>query len=65
MVEFFPDVAEDKFPPAHPLRRCQGFIFDVDGVLCRGEEVIPGAPEAIDRLRRGGKKVIFISNNST
>jgi 4-nitrophenyl phosphatase len=34
-------------------------------VLCRGEEIIPGAPEAIERLRQGGKSVIFISNNST
>jgi 4-nitrophenyl phosphatase len=63
--KLFPDVTADQFPPGHPLRRCQGFIFDVDGVLCRGEEVIPGAPEAIARLRQGGKKVIFISNNST
>ena len=48
----------------HPLFR-QGFIFDVDGVLCRGEEIIPRSPEAIERLRKGGKQVIFISNNST
>ena len=48
----------------HPLFR-KGFIFDVDGVLCRGEEIIPMAPEAIERLRQGGKSVIFISNNST
>ncbi len=48
----------------HPLLK-KGFIFDVDGVLCRGEEIIPKAPEAIERLRRGGKQVIFISNNST
>ena len=48
----------------HPLLK-KGFIFDVDGVICRGEELIPGAPEAIERLRRDGKHVIFISNNST
>jgi len=63
--KLFPDVAAEQFPPEHPLWRCRGFIFDVDGVLCRGEEVIPRAPEAIERLRRGGKRVIFISNNST
>ena len=44
----------------HPLATCDGFVFDVDGVLCRGEELIPRADEAIERLRRGGKKVIFI-----
>ncbi|HEC62816.1 MAG TPA: hypothetical protein ENI38_00265, partial [Candidatus Acetothermia bacterium] len=65
MAKLFPDVAAEQFPPRHPLRRCRGFIFDVDGVLCRGEDSIPRAPEAIERLRRGGKQVIFISNNST
>lgn len=48
----------------HPLL-FNGFIFDVDGVICRGDELIPGADEAIARLRRAGKWVIFISNNST
>jgi len=65
VTKLFPDVPADRFLPGHPLRRCRGFIFDVDGVLCRGEDPIPRAPEAIERLRRGGKKVIFISNNST
>jgi len=37
----------------------------VDGLLCRGDDPIPRAWEAIERLRRGEKKVIFISNNST
>ena len=48
----------------HPLHQ-QAFIFDVDGVLCWGEEIVPGSPKAIERLRKGGKQVIFISNNST
>lgn len=48
----------------HPLFR-KGFIFDVDGVICRGPNLIPRADEALARLRRGGKSVIFISNNST
>lgn len=48
----------------HPLLR-KGFIFDVDGVLCWGEDIVPGSPDAIARLRQGGKSVIFISNNST
>lgn len=48
----------------HPLDY-RGFIFDVDGVICRGDELIPGADEAIAHLRRAGKRVIFISNNST
>lgn len=66
MKAWFPDEeALNHLTSDHPLARYQGFVFDVDGVLCRGEAVIPRAPEAIERLRRGGKKVIFISNNST
>ena len=65
MSNYYPDAAQQAYPPDHPLNKCKGFVFDVDGVLVRGEEIIPRAPEAIERLRRGGKKVIFISNNST
>lgn len=65
MTDWYPDAKMDMFAAEHPLNRCKGFVFDVDGVLVRGEEIIPRAPEAIERLRRGGKKVIFISNNST
>lgn len=48
----------------HPLL-CKGFIFDVDGVICKGNKLIPGADSTIEHLRKGGKKVKFISNNST
>jgi len=66
MPGFFPDpVVQSRFPLDHPLVTCDGFVFDVDGVLCRGETLIPHADDAIHRLRQGGKRVIFISNNST
>jgi len=66
MTDWYPDTDNlAQLSADHPLIRCEGFVFDVDGVLCRGEESIPHAPEAIERLRRGGKSVIFISNNST
>ncbi len=41
------------------------WVFDMDGVIYRGKEVVPGAPEAILRLRRAGKRVVFLTNNST
>ncbi|HID61895.1 MAG TPA: HAD-IIA family hydrolase [Anaerolineae bacterium] len=44
------------------MKRYQGYISDLDGTLYRGEEVIPGAPEAIAELRRRGCGVVFISN---
>jgi glycerol-1-phosphatase len=40
------------------------FLFDLDGVLYRGSEVVPGASEAIARLRAAGKRVAFVTNNS-
>jgi 4-nitrophenyl phosphatase len=40
-------------------------IFDMDGVLYRGAEVLPYAREALDRLRRAKWEVFFATNNST
>ncbi|XP_065186002.1 glycerol-3-phosphate phosphatase-like [Sycon ciliatum] len=41
------------------------FLFDCDGVIWKDTEVIPGVPEALDSLRKRGKRVLFVSNNST
>ncbi|EQC32560.1 hypothetical protein SDRG_09879 [Saprolegnia diclina VS20] len=41
------------------------FLFDCDGVLWRGSAAIEGAKEAIQLLRSLGKKVVFVTNNST
>ena len=41
------------------------YVFDLDGVLWRGESVVPGAPEAIARLRAAGKRLYFLTNNSS
>ena len=40
-------------------------IFDMDGVLYRGNVVMPYAREALDRLRVAGWQVFFATNNST
>jgi HAD superfamily hydrolase (TIGR01450 family) len=40
-------------------------VCDMDGVLYRGAETIPGAPEAVHRLRRNGVRVLFCTNNSS
>ena len=40
-------------------------IFDMDGVLYRGAQVMPHAREALDRLRRARWDVFFATNNST
>lgn len=41
------------------------FIFDCDGVIWRGDSLIPGIPETLDKLRALGKKMFFVTNNST
>ena len=40
-------------------------IFDMDGVLYRGANVMPYAREALERLRRAKWDVYFATNNST
>jgi phosphoglycolate/pyridoxal phosphate phosphatase family enzyme len=40
-------------------------IFDMDGVLYRGNVVMPHARETLDRLRGAGWQVFFATNNST
>lgn len=47
------------------LDRISTVIFDCDGVLWRGSRAIPGAAEAIAKLRQRGKRLFFITNNST
>jgi HAD superfamily hydrolase (TIGR01450 family) len=41
------------------------FLFDLDGVVWRGEELIPGAARTIARLREQEKRVVFITNNAS
>src|SRR6266511_3285204 len=47
-----------------PAERYDAFLFDLDGVLYRGKEPIPGAAEAVAGLRGMGKGIAFVTNNS-
>ena len=47
------------------LERVKTFVFDCDGVIWRGEAVIDGVPETLDLLRAHGKRLVFLTNNST
>jgi 4-nitrophenyl phosphatase len=40
-------------------------LCDMDGVLYRGDHVVPGAPECIRELRHAGHRFFFITNNSS
>eukprot|EP00850_Spirogloea_muscicola_P012554 SM000081S22688 [mRNA] locus=s81:586503:589952:- [translate_table: standard] len=41
------------------------FLFDCDGVIWKGDKLIEGVPETLDFLRSQGKRLIFVTNNST
>ena len=40
-------------------------IFDMDGVIYRGKELIPHVVESIERYYNSNKKIVFFTNNST
>jgi HAD superfamily hydrolase (TIGR01450 family) len=42
-----------------------GVVIDLDGVCYRGSQPVPGAPEAVARLRRAGIGVAYATNNAT
>lgn len=41
------------------------FIFDLDGVLYRGNEPIPNADKSVSALRQRNKQIRFLTNNSS
>ncbi len=41
------------------------YVFDLDGVLYRMNDPVPGAAEALERLRGRGDGVRFLTNNSS
>lgn len=42
----------------------RGYLIDMDGVVYRGSEVIPGAERWISELTRRGTPFLFLTNNS-
>ena len=47
------------------LRDLRALLIDMDGVLYRGDTVLPGAREMLDTLRRRGIPHLFLTNNSS
>ncbi|EPS38688.1 hypothetical protein H072_7503 [Dactylellina haptotyla CBS 200.50] len=41
------------------------FLFDCDGVLWQGDVLLPKVVETLEMLRSRGKKLVFVTNNST
>ncbi len=51
--------------PPCALCDLRGFIFDLDGVIYRGETALPGAREFLATLREASVPFVFLTNNST
>src|SRR5215210_5147618 len=51
--------------PALPERLFEAYVFDLDGTIYLGDELLPGVGRLIPKLRELGKRVIFLSNNAT
>ena len=48
-----------------PDRLYGGYLFDLDGTVYLGGELLPTAGETITRLRALGTRTVFLSNNPT
>jgi NagD protein len=42
----------------------KSYVLDMDGVVYRGNQLIPGAREFVERLQAGGHPFLFMTNNS-
>ncbi|KAK8939702.1 Phosphoglycolate phosphatase 2 [Platanthera guangdongensis] len=47
------------------IRSIDAFLLDCDGVIWKGDKLIDGVPEALRALRSMGKRLVFVTNNST
>src|ERR1700716_3103231 len=51
--------------PLSPLlAKYDNILLDLDGCVWVGSAVTPGAPEAIEELRKAGKALAFVTNDS-
>ena len=44
--------------------QCDTFVFDLDGVVYKGKDLIPGADTGLKLLKENGKKILFLTNSS-
>ena len=45
-------------------RELTGWALDLDGVIWRGTETVPGSPEAVAELRAAGIPIAFVTNSA-
>lgn len=48
-----------------PVKAYAGYLFDLDGTIYLGDQLLPGAAELVHGLREAGRETLFLSNNPT
>jgi glycerol-1-phosphatase len=51
-------------PPRRALREMRGLVFDLDGCVWTGDVLMPGVAAVLALIRRQGKGLCFLTNNS-
>ena len=51
--------------PRSPERLYDGYVFDLDGTVYLGDDLLPGARRLVLKLRELDRRVVFLSNNPT
>jgi HAD superfamily hydrolase (TIGR01450 family) len=69
-VDENPDMSEEVEASSYGLRETpdrlyEGYVFDLDGTIYLGDELLPGSQRLIRKLRELSKRVVFLSNNPT
>ncbi|NTW72773.1 MAG: HAD family hydrolase [Eubacteriaceae bacterium] len=54
----------ERSDPMEALRAKKGFICDMDGVIYKGNQLLPGVKEFVEWLYRENKKFLFLTNSS-
>ncbi|KAF5195456.1 Phosphoglycolate phosphatase 1b protein [Thalictrum thalictroides] len=65
MESSHPGAAQPLLNPNELIDSVETFIFDCDGVIWKGDSLIDGVPQTLDMLRSKGKRLVFVTNNST
>lgn len=47
------------------LKRCELFLFDMDGTIYLGDQVFPSAVSLMETLSRSGRRYLYLTNNSS
>ncbi len=47
------------------MRQVRAVLFDMDGVLYRGDELLSGVRECLDYVENTGRHILYVTNNAT